>query len=339
MTTHVLVAVAILAVASLGAQTPSAGGASGQSPKVEQGPKIDSKVEERSQAMRNQIGTGRQVQSHVRVAVRLKNGNRLKGVVKDGRLVERVDGLRFVDAQAQEPGAGIRLWYSGGARNYVFLPFDGLAEYQVLQRLTPEQLEQIENEMQMSEAKQKEAMRAAAEAQKAATGETTEAQPQDPAVQGTEKPAPAGEPKYETPQRRAANKAKAEAEAKAAEEKDGKTAAAAQQATQKMWYQLLQEYPPAGGWNQARRDEIARRKVVVGAVPSASEQRFVEKFEDWKKACAHFAAGTEAKKAEAGAEGKTEAGTEGKTETGTETKTEPVDESVEAERRARRGKK
>ena len=265
------------------------------------------RIEERSQAMRDQIGTGKQVQSHVRVSVRLKNGNRLKGVVKDGRLVERVDGLRFVDAQAQEAGAGIRVWYSNGMRNFVFVPFDGLAEYQVLQRLTPKQLEQIEADMQLGEAAKKEQQRLAAEKEQAealaAAGESADA----PAVPGQE-PAPAATPqkpeppaKYETPQRRAGNKAKAEAAAKAKEAEDGKAAADAEKATQKVWYGLMQEYPPMAGWNKAKRDEIARRKVVVGAVPSEKEQRFVDKFDEWQKACAHFGAGVEAKPAEGGA--------------------------------------
>jgi len=325
--THFLVAAAMLTVASLGAQTPSVGGAAAPG---------GSRIEERSQAMRTQIGSGKQLQSHVRVAVRLKNGNRLKGVVKDGKLVERVDGLRFVDAQAQEIGAGIRLWYSGGARNYVFVPFDGLAEYQVLQRLTPEQLETIENEMQLAETKRAERLRLATEAQqaeaRAAKGEGAEvpAVPgQEPVPPATGEP-PAGEAKYETPQRRAANKAKAEAAAKAKAAEDGKTEAAAEQATHKAWFVLLQEYPPAGGWNQAKRDEIARRKVVVGALPSAKEQRFVDKFDDWKKACAHFGTGAEAKKAEVGADG---AG-----ETGAEPATEPATEAEDAAKKSRRKK-
>src|SRR4030095_12287568 len=62
-------------------------------------------TDERAQLMRDHMDTGRPLQSHVRVAVRLKNDNILRGVVKDGKIVERVDGLRFGDAQAREPSA------------------------------------------------------------------------------------------------------------------------------------------------------------------------------------------------------------------------------------------
>ncbi|MFY9344742.1 MAG: hypothetical protein WAT39_19780, partial [Planctomycetota bacterium] len=103
-----------------------------------------SQVDKHASSMREQIVTGRTLQSHVRVAVRLKNGNKLLGVVKDGKLVERVDGLRFVEASALDRGAGIRLWYTGGTRNYVFVPFGDFAEYEILQQLSAKQIEQIE---------------------------------------------------------------------------------------------------------------------------------------------------------------------------------------------------
>lgn len=141
-------------------------------PTVEPRPK--DRVAERADNMREQIDKGRQVKSHVRVAVRLKNGNKLVGVVKDGRFVERVDGLRFVDAQAKEQGAGIRLWYSGGTRNYVFVPFAHFQSYEVLQRLSQEQLTAMEQEMQMTE--QRAAERAAARAH-SATGQPAEQAP------------------------------------------------------------------------------------------------------------------------------------------------------------------
>ena len=129
-----------------------------QVPTADPAPKRD-RVEERSQDMRKQIDTGKHLMSHVRVAVRLKNGNRLQGVVKDGRLVERVDGLRFVDAQARDAGAGIRLWYSSGRRNYVFVPFTDLSEYEVEERLSQKQLDALEEELQMNETKREEQMR------------------------------------------------------------------------------------------------------------------------------------------------------------------------------------
>ena len=255
----------------------------------------------RAETMRNQIDAGVVVRSHVRVAVRLKNGNKLRGVVKDGKMVERVDGLRFVDAQAKDTGAGIRLWYTSGARNYVFVPFSDFSEYQVLQRLTPKELEQMESELQIDERKRAEA--AAAKAAEQGTPEGAEPVPTaetDPAAKppGEQTPA-AGDVKptdgKPTDGKPAAGKPEAEA-----------TAESALAETHKKWFALLQDYPPAAGWNKAKRDEIARRMVVIGARPSPHEQRFVDQFAEWEKACQHFVSEKDQKPADGETEGQTE---------------------------------
>ena len=237
------------------------------------------RLEERAKSMREQIDTGKQVKSHVRVSVRLKNGNKLTGVVKDGRFVERVDGLRFVDAQAQDRGAGIRLWYTSGIRNYVFVPFGDFAEYQVLQRLSKEQLEQQEGRRAEREA---EAARAAA-ATKARDGKGAEGAP----VADTP-PAPG--------QEGVAGKSDADAKKGKATEapstEEPKPAVMSEE--QKQWFSLLQTYPPAAGWGKARRDEISRRLAVVGAKPSEMEQKFVTQFAAWEEACTFFAVDAEA---------------------------------------------
>ena len=267
MPKHTIAFVAVLAGSALLGQEPAAGA---QKPP-------DARVEQRSQAMREQIGAGRQVESHVRVAVRLKNGNRLSGVVKDGKLVERVDSLRFVEAQAGEAGAGIRLWYSGSGRNYVFVPFADFAEYEVLQRLTNKQLADLEREMQVEE------KRAVPVTQKSDAELATDGNGDKPAT-------PAGEGAV------ASAKAPAAGAGATASDKDKD-----KEAQQRRWYALLSAYPPKEGWNRAKRDEIARRFVVIGARPSATEQKFVDEFADWEKACEHF--GVEAKPADTGAAG------------------------------------
>lgn len=230
-------------------------------------------ADERAQMMREHMDTGRPLQSHVRVAVRLKNDNRLRGVVKDGKLVERVDGLRFVDAQAKEPGAGVRLWYTTGVRNYVFIPFSQFAEYEVLQRLSQEDLEGIERELQREEV-------------------SRGAGPGTPA-------APAAEPRAAEPAKDAGKEPKDKEADKEAKGKDGAPAGDAQQDQTKVWFQLLQSYPPTAGWNEKKRDEIMRRKVVIGATPSETEMKFVEKYAEWQKACAHFGVEANPKPAEA----------------------------------------
>ncbi len=255
----------------------------------------DSRLQERAQSMREQIDDGHTVRSHVRVLVRLKNGNKLRGVVKDGRFVERVDGLRFVEAQAKDRGAGIRLWYTSGARNFVFVPFADFAEYQVLQRLSETELEQMEKELQMQESRKAERLAAAARATpgKVDHGETATVSDQPVDVP----PAPGQEPGNQGGDTTGSTKDKTTGKAPAT---NAATVEPAKDevAQQRAWFALLQDYPPTAGWNKAKRDEIARRKVVIGAVPSAHEQQFVDKFAEWEKACQHFAVDKEAKPAE-----------------------------------------
>ena len=281
-----------------GGPVPQSGDAAGQR-------HDDARVEQRAQQMRDTIDTGKPMQFHVRVAVRLKNGNKLSGVVKDGRLVERVDGLRFVEAQAKDRGAGIRLWYSSGARNYVFVPFADFAEYEVLQRLSQKQIEEMEHEMQMNE--RRAAERAGEAARKAATGGDVQGPPADTTPVGEAPPAPAQEiaPLGAAGAQQPAP-GKAGAAPAATKDAATKDVATKDQEQQRQWFALLQAYPPAAGWGRQKRDEIARRFVVVGSKPSESELKFVDQFAEWEKACAHFGITAEAKaEGEGGKSGKT----------------------------------
>lgn len=288
---------------SLAGQSPAPGSTPAPAPTGEVKSKPANRIEQRAQSMRDQIDQGKTVNSHVRVAVRLKNGNKLLGVVKDGKLVERVDGLRFVDAQAQEKGAGIRLWYTGGTRNWVFVPFNDFADYEVLQQLSNKQIQAIEEEMQMRE-------RSAAESQ-AAQGQKAGAaavESLDPAGNPAASPAAGsgGEGAKVDPAAGAPPNAKspggaASAKSGDAAKKPGDAEAepgSADLEKQRAWFALLQAYPPAGGWGQQKRDEIARRKVVIGADPSAAEKNFVAQFDEWKKACEHFKVGPAPKPSE-----------------------------------------
>lgn len=295
---HLVVAVVGFGL-SLCGQSPTNSGATGQTPAPDSTRTQDAnRIEQRAQSMRDQIVTGKTVQSHVRVAIRLKNGNKLVGVVKDGKMVERVDGLRFVEAQAQDRGAGIRLWYTGGNRNYVFVPFRDFAEYEVLQQLSNKQLLAIEQDMQMDERRAAERA-AAAMREKNAAGQPApsgEPAPKDPAATAEGVPAADGAAPAKPP----AAVAKDKAGDKAPKGSDADAAAKAEQEQQRTWFTLLRDYPPAAGWNKKKRDEIARRKVVIGATPSATEQRFVDMFEQWTKACAHFGVDPDAKPATEG---------------------------------------
>ncbi|MBL8729942.1 MAG: hypothetical protein JNM25_16070 [Planctomycetes bacterium] len=290
MKRHLATALCLATALPLAAQAPSPAPAKHD----------DSRLEERAQSMREQIDDGHTVRSHVRVLVRLKNGNKLRGVVKDGRFVERVDGLRFVDAQAKDRGAGIRLWYTSGARNYVFVPFADFAEYQVLQRISAPELEEMEKQLQMEEARKAERLAAAA---RSAVGKATGSEvPEGAGAVGEVPPAPGQEPGAATEDTATGKTGGGKTGGGKAAGKDATTEptkGASDVDQQRAWFALLQDYPPTAGWNQAKRDEIARRKVVIGAVPSAHEQKFVDQFAEWEKACQHFAVDKEAKPADA----------------------------------------
>ena len=107
---------------------------------------VRSRVERQVKEMRRQMVEGRVFRSHVRVTVRLQNGNRIRGIVKDGVLVERVEGPRFVAAERDEEGAGVRLYYYNGKRSFVFLPFRDIKDYRINRRITALELAQIERD-------------------------------------------------------------------------------------------------------------------------------------------------------------------------------------------------
>lgn len=263
------------------------------------------RVLERAKSMRRGITTGRPMKSHVKVRVRLQNGNRLAGVVKDGRLVERVDGLRFVDAQALDAGAGIRLWYSGGTRSYIFVPFVSLKNYEVVQRLSQQQLLAMENEMQMAEkrASEREA-RAMRRARGSAMGTVPAAAPETMPAAGPEGVAGrvAGLSNFAKPGQapvkltgNAVGTATGTAAvttnpgaAKTAPARVGAADAELDEAKKKLaWSNLLRSYPPKDGWNEAKKNEIARRRAVIGVPPTKFELAFVKSFDQWMQACEH----------------------------------------------------
>lgn len=240
------------------------------------------RISERARDMRQQIEANTPSTAHVRVSIRLKNGNKLTGVVKDGRLVERVDGMRFVDATAAERGAGIRLWYCTGGRDFVFLPFSDFSEYTILQKLTAKQIEEIERDLQIA-AERRQAEETARQQARRQDGTPPASEPTaEPTAEAS--PAPGQEPAPPAAENAAKPK---DAPSPSGSPANGKPEPAANPQQQE-WFALLQEYPVAAGWGKEKRDEIARRFVVIGSRPSEKEQRFVDQFAQWQKACDFF---------------------------------------------------
>jgi hypothetical protein len=226
----------------------------------------DAVLDREIESMREKVKDGKAFRSHVRVTVRLKNGNRVQGIVKDGFVVERIDGMRFVSAEANDEGAGVRIYTYNGKRNYVFLAFSDMQEYRINARLSTAELAAYERKVKADEETKRKELLKQLDQNAGDQSETQEAH-LDPVA--TTETAPADTPKTGTTD-------------KPAESTEGKGGVA--QELQGL-YALLQAYPPAEGWNATRRDEIARRRAVVGANPSPKEQKFVEQFESWKRAC------------------------------------------------------
>lgn len=266
------------------------------------------RAEQRARDMRSQLFQRSAMSGHVKVRVRLKNGNRLTGVLKGGRVVERVEGQRYVPAAASERGAGVRLDYVAGTRGFLFVPFSRLESYRVLQRMTHAQLRELEQALQRAERPAPAANPAATDGP-ASIGDPAAPQRAATASRRRLPPPPdgldawaAGAAVAEAPPKAAAAQtpssgegegadanttASAEVDAApvAAEKPAGEAVAAAEQ--EAAWADLLRRFPPAAGWSEDKKQEISRRFVVIGAKPSPKELEFVERFTEWLQACAH----------------------------------------------------
>lgn len=200
---------------------------------------------------------GRVIRSNVRVTVRLDNGSRIKGVVKGGRVIEKVDGLEFVPADMASPGAGLRLWYYNDTNSYIFIPFTTVKHHNIGEKLTDAEIVKIEERIDEAKKRSDERRKLLAQ-QRKNKQEGGEEPALDPAAQATPaKPGGAGK--------------KEEAE----NEKPGMAPELAK---------LLEEFPPADGWGKEKYDEIQKRKIIVGVYPDQKSAKFLGVFEEWSRA-------------------------------------------------------
>jgi len=204
---------------------------------------------------RDDMREGKTDRYNVRVRVKLKNGAKLTGVVKNGRLVEREEGIDFVETDRQSPDAGIRLYYFDETTSFVFLRWADIAQHKVVLRLTDEEVRAIEKEFADRERKRQELRSQLA---------TPTALPGGRAGDGDKPgdPPPPGKPPD-----------------KAGAKPDDKPAMPAAGA-------LLTEFPPSEGWGEDKVKQIQQRKIAVGAYPNAKEKRFLEVYEEWKQQAA-----------------------------------------------------
>jgi hypothetical protein len=213
------------------------------------------RVVEEVMRKRKDMREGKIERFNVRVNVKLNNGSKLNGVVKNGRLVEREAGIDFVEADRNTPEAGIRLYYFDETTSFVFLRWADIAAHKVVVKLTDEEVRAIEKEMLERERKRNEERQAAAQA--AVDGKTPA--PKPPEAPGDKK----------------GDKGK---DKDKAQEKESPTP-------------LLDEFPVSEGWSEAKAQEIQRRKIAVGVYPNEREKRFLEVLGEWKKQHAQSQAG------------------------------------------------
>ncbi len=211
--------------------------------------RIRREVAEKQKAMRS----GKVVRANRRVTVRLKNGSRMRGVVKDGKFIELVDGLAFVPLEVKRPGAGLRLWYYDHTTSFIFLPYKSITKASIGEELTDEEVREIGRRIGV---------------------ERREAQKRAKKVREARKLA-------------AAEKAKKEAAAKGGGAANAGTAGASEAElptmtpAQTAW---IKEYPPKDGWGIDKVSALERRKIVVGVYPNKVEKRFIDNFKTWNEA-------------------------------------------------------
>lgn len=208
-------------------------------------------IRERIQRERARRRETNVVRTHVKVRVKLRNGERLQGIVKNGNFVERPSGgLEFVRAEMTQKDAGLRLWYYNRTDGYIFLPYKMIETYKVLKRLTDVEIKIIRDEIVESEV----AKKAAATKRRKQLEDKAKAYKEglktneklDELAKGIE-----------------AKKKQAEAEA--------------------ALLALIEEFPPDEGWGEERINQINIRRLTIKVFPNAKERRFIEVFEQWKQ--------------------------------------------------------
>jgi hypothetical protein len=208
--------------------------------------------------MRKQLREGAHLKLNVQVLVGLKNGERIQGVVKEGRFVERPDGLDFAETDRMAKDSGIRIWYYDNTTSFIFLPYTAIKEYSIVRRLSDVEVKEIAEKMELEERKASDA--------------------------DSRRRAALAENQAKTQQERGLEE-KLEKATSAEDELDAKKSQDARAAA------LLAEFPPDAGWGPAKLREIQVKKITVGVFPDERSKRFVDVYEEWKAA---FDAGVEA---------------------------------------------
>ncbi len=208
---------------------------------------IRKKVEEMRKAMRE----GRIVRYNMRVKVRLKNGSRLKGIVRNGRFIEKHDGLDFVVTHKRSAHAGLRLWYYNGTNSYIFLPHADINYYKLGNRMTDEQVRDVERRLLEAERQRRELERRLLEDRRKREAKRKPPEDTKPVDQAEAETRKYGRPLTDV---------------------------------ERNLLKWLEEYSPDKGWGKTKLRDLQVRRITLGVYPNKEEMRFEKHFAEWTKA-------------------------------------------------------
>ena len=204
-----------------------------------------------------------------RSRVNLRAGRTVEGVVLASSTWERRDAEHgWVEADRDEKGAGVRLWWVGDLDGFMFVPASEVQELKELETVDAEAFKTLERKRELA----------------AQITERERAKQDDARAAETDFTAKAKALVEEVEQ------ARADAAEAAAKGGAGKVDVA----QARRWAELLLGFPPEK-WTVDLPEQIERRKVQLHVFPNEQELEFLKVFAEWKQAQAAWAEGQAAK--------------------------------------------
>jgi hypothetical protein len=196
------------------------------------------------------------VKGDQKVRVTLKNGGIFEGVTRQGIHFERLeDGFfRSVSETEAKWGDGIRVWYPGMARGFVYLRKGDILEIVPLDTIGEDQVAAMRTEVEESSRK---ALEASATIQRLRDEMRANALAR---TSVSDAAAAAATPVLELPERSPGE------------------------------YPLLDRFPPEEGWGVAKAERIDERKWTIGVFPSSDERAFLAVLDTWRDQLASWGA-------------------------------------------------
>ena len=209
-------------------------------------------VNDRLRTNRSRLAKDRITATNILVEVVLKNRQKLTGIVRNDRFVEKQVKGEYKKAEKDEPGAGVRLYYYNNTSSMMFLRYSSIAAIRKMDRLSDLEVKAKAERIR----KKEEDLAHKAKARARERIEKIKArQKQDEKLEKNLKKVLTNLEKQKEEMEQQIRRAK-----------------------------LLDEFPPDQGWGTQRIERIRLNKIN-GIYPTKKEARFLEVFEEWSKAC------------------------------------------------------